>query len=84
MSEQPFAQADAEWLELTRAAREWLASPLGELLLNEERQALDEELARYFGGYLVHYGPAEAEPSEERSRYLDTKRDKMGHMLPKP
>lgn len=62
MSEQPFAQADAEWLELTCAAREWLASPLGELLLTAERQALDEELARYFGGYLVHYGPAQAEP----------------------
>ena len=62
MSEQPFAQADAEWLELTRAAREWLASPLGELLLAEESKALDEELARYFGGYLVHYGPALAEP----------------------
>ena len=44
MSEQPFAQADAEWLELTRAAREWLASPLGELLLTAERQALDEEI----------------------------------------
>lgn len=62
MSEQPFAQAGAEWLELTCAAREWLASPLGELLLTAERQALDEELARYFGGYLVHYGPAQAEP----------------------
>ena len=62
MSEQPFAQADAEWLELTCAAREWLASPLGELLLTAQRQALDEELARYFGGYLVHYGPAQAEP----------------------
>ena len=62
MSEQPFAQADAEWLELTCAAREWLASPLGELLLTAERQALDEELARYFGGYLVHYGPVQAEP----------------------
>ena len=62
MSEQPFAQADADWLDLTQAAREWLASPLGELLLEEERRALDEELARYFGGYLVHYGPAAAQP----------------------
>jgi SAM-dependent methyltransferase len=62
MSESPFAQADADWLQLTAAAREWLASPLGELLLSEERQALGEELARYFGGYLVHYGPAAAEP----------------------
>lgn len=60
--EQPFAQADASWLKLTQDAREWLASPLGQLLLEEERRALDSELARYFGGYLVHYGPAEAPP----------------------
>ena len=62
MDEQPFAQADAEWLQLTQDARDWLASPLGELLLAEQRLALDEELASYFGGYLVHYGPAQAEP----------------------
>ncbi|HSC84419.1 MAG TPA: methyltransferase domain-containing protein [Pseudomonas sp.] len=62
MSEQPFAQADADWLALTQAARQWLASPLGEQLLAEERLALDAELARYFGSYLVHYGPAQAEP----------------------
>ncbi|MBB2497196.1 class I SAM-dependent methyltransferase [Aquipseudomonas ullengensis] len=62
MSEQPFAQADAEWLTLTQAASDWLASPLGELLLAEERVALDAELARYFGGYLVHYGPGQAQP----------------------
>ncbi|MEK1907134.1 MAG: methyltransferase domain-containing protein [Pseudomonas sp.] len=62
MSEQPFALADADWLTLTQAARDWLASPLGELLLAEERVALDAELARYFGGYLVHYGPGQAVP----------------------
>ncbi|MBD9484433.1 methyltransferase domain-containing protein [Pseudomonas sp. PDM14] len=62
MREEPFAQADADWLKLTQDAREWLASPLGQLLLDEERRALDAELARYFGGYLVHYGPAEATP----------------------
>ena len=62
MSEQPFAQVDADWLELMQQARAWLASPLGEQLLASQRMALDEELARYFGGYLVHYGPAEAEP----------------------
>lgn len=64
MREQPFAQADTDWLNLTQAAREWLASPLGELLLEEERRALDEELTRYFGGYLVHYGPAAAQPAK--------------------
>lgn len=62
MSEQPFAHVDGDWLELIKQARAWLASPLGEQLLASQRAALDEELARYFGGYLVHYGPAEAEP----------------------
>lgn len=62
MSEQPFARIDSDWLALTLQAREWLASPLGELLLSEERIALEQELARYFGGFLVHYGPAKAEP----------------------
>lgn len=64
MSEQPFAQADADWLLLTQAARDWLASPLGELLLAEERRVLDAELARYFGSYLVHYGPGQGKPPQ--------------------
>ncbi|AYC32850.1 SAM-dependent methyltransferase [Pseudomonas cavernae] len=58
MTDQAFAQADAEWLALTRAARAWLEGPLGQLLLVQERRLLEEELARLFGGYLVHYGPA--------------------------
>lgn len=37
-------------------ARDWLESPLGNLLLGEEHRLLEEELARYFGGFLVHYG----------------------------
>jgi len=30
---------------------------LGELLLEQQRPLLEAELARFFGGYLVHYGP---------------------------
>ncbi|WP_439850848.1 methyltransferase domain-containing protein [Pseudomonas syringae] len=62
MTDEAFAQADPEWLALIRAAREWLAGPLGQLLLEEERRVLDEELGRYFGGYLVHYGPSAESP----------------------
>ncbi len=62
MTDEAFAQADPEWLALIRAAREWLSGPLGQLLLEEERRVLDEELGRYFGGYLVHYGPSAETP----------------------
>ncbi|WP_296263880.1 methyltransferase domain-containing protein [Pseudomonas sp. UBA6562] len=64
MSDQAFAQADAEWVELIGQARHWFDSPIGQLMLNEEQALLEEELARFFGGFLVHYGPcAEAPPS---------------------
>ena len=63
MTEQAFAQADPEWLALIGMAREWFAGPLGQLLLKEEHTLLEEELGRFFGGYLVHYGPhADAPP----------------------
>ncbi|WP_137817115.1 methyltransferase domain-containing protein [Pseudomonas sp. 2FG] len=58
MTDQAFAQADPEWLALISAARGWFAGPLGQLLLEEERRLLEDELARFFGGYLVHYGPS--------------------------
>jgi SAM-dependent methyltransferase len=61
MSDQAFAQADPDWLKLIGEARDWLAGPLGQLLLGEERRLLEEELAKFFGGYLVSYGPG-AEP----------------------
>jgi SAM-dependent methyltransferase len=64
MTEQAFAQADERWLSVTLAARRWLESPLGQLLLQEEHRLLEDELTRYFGGYLVHYGPAAAAPPE--------------------
>ncbi|AEF22226.1 class I SAM-dependent methyltransferase [Pseudomonas fulva] len=64
MTDNPFAQADADWLQLIGAARQWFNGPLGRLLLEQERRLLDEELARFFGGYLVHYGPC-AETSLE-------------------
>ncbi len=58
MTDQAFAQADPDWLALISAARSWFAGPLGQLLLEEERRLLEDELARFFGGYLVHYGPS--------------------------
>ncbi|MCR4509978.1 class I SAM-dependent methyltransferase [Pseudomonas sp. 32.2.56] len=66
MSDHPFAHADSEWLDLIGAARTWLAGPLGQLLLEQERQLLEEESARFFGGYLVHYGPAADTPPDAR------------------
>lgn len=54
---EPFAQADADWLELIAQARDWLVGPIGGMMLAEEQQLLTDELERYFGGYLVHYGP---------------------------
>ena len=57
MTEQPFAQADPYWLSLIGEARTWFSGPLGQQMLAEERALLEQELARFFGGYLVHYGP---------------------------
>lgn len=64
MTDQAFAQADPQWLALTLAAREWLSGPLGHMLVEEERRVLEEELARFFGGYLVHYGPTAQNPPQ--------------------
>ncbi|CAD5110352.1 class I SAM-dependent methyltransferase [Zestomonas carbonaria] len=58
MTDSLFSETDAERLALIRGARAWLAGPLGQQLLEQERLLLDEELARLFGGYLVHYGPS--------------------------
>ncbi len=69
MTDKAFAQADPDWLALISAARDWLSGPLGQLLLDEERRMLDDELGRYFGGYLVHYGPcAETPPQAQQVR----------------
>ncbi len=57
MIEQAFAQADPDWLDLQGQARQWLGGSLGELLFAQQRPLLEAELARFFGGYLVHYGP---------------------------
>ena len=62
MSDKAFAQADPDWLALIGAAREWLSGPLGQFLLDEERRMLEDELGRFFGGYLVHYGPSAETP----------------------
>lgn len=66
MSDHPFAQADNAWLDLIGAARTWLAGPLGQLLLEQERHMLEDELARFFGGFLVHYGPSADTPPHAR------------------
>lgn len=66
MNDIAFAQADPEWLELIGQARQWFAGPLGQLLLREEQQLLEEELGRFFGGYLVHYGPSADAPPTAR------------------
>ena len=62
MTDKAFAQADPEWLALISAAREWLSGPIGQFLLEEERRMLEDELGRFFGGYLVHYGPSAQTP----------------------
>ncbi|MDV9034298.1 SAM-dependent methyltransferase [Pseudomonas sp. RAC1] len=63
MTDQAFAQADPEWVELISLARDWFAGPLGQLMLKEEEKLLEDELERFFGGFLVHYGPcADAPP----------------------
>ncbi|WXL27581.1 methyltransferase domain-containing protein [Ectopseudomonas mendocina] len=58
------SSADKDWLTLNRAARDWLAGPLGQLLLTQEQPWLEEELARLFGGFLLHYGPAAEKPPQ--------------------
>ena len=69
MTDKAFAQADPEWLALISAAREWLSGPIGQFLLEEERRMLEDELGRFFGGYLVHYGPsADTPPSAADSK----------------
>lgn len=57
MTDQAFAQTDPRWLSLMAESRAWFSSAPGQQLLGEERRLLKEELARFFGGYLVHYGP---------------------------
>ncbi|WP_166359452.1 class I SAM-dependent methyltransferase [Pseudomonas akapageensis] len=66
MTDKAFAQADPDWLELISLARDWFAGPLGQLLLHEEQRLLEEELGRFFGGYLVHYGPGAEPPPKAR------------------
>ncbi|QAX81824.1 class I SAM-dependent methyltransferase [Candidatus Pseudomonas adelgestsugas] len=58
MTDKAFAQVNPEWLALISAAHEWLAGPIGKFLLDEERRMLEDELSRFFGSYLVHYGPS--------------------------
>ncbi|EIK96317.1 hypothetical protein PMM47T1_11931 [Pseudomonas sp. M47T1] len=64
MTDKAFAQADPEWLELIGQARDWFEGPLGQFLLKEEQTLLEEELGRFFGGYLVHYGPSAQVPPQ--------------------
>lgn len=56
MTDTAYSETQQQCLERIGAVREWLTSPLGQLLLQEEHRVLEQELERYFGGYLVHYG----------------------------
>ena len=46
MTDQAFAHADPQWLELISLARDWFAGPLGQLMLAEEQRLLEDELGR--------------------------------------
>jgi 3,4-dihydroxy 2-butanone 4-phosphate synthase/GTP cyclohydrolase II len=37
-----------------------------------------------YGLEIVEHVPLIADPAAARDKYLETKREKMGHMLPKP
>ncbi len=74
MNEPLIVQGEPQGLELLRDARQWLDGPLGALLCADGERLLRTELANYFGGYLVHYGPPAADFSGasqiRRSVYL--------------
>lgn len=46
------------------------------------RRIFDTEPARRYGLELVETVPLQINPNQYNERYLDTKRDKMGHVLP--
>lgn len=58
MTDQAFAQADPDWVELISLAREWFNGPLGQLMLKEEDQLLEEELGRFLAVTWCITGPA--------------------------
>lgn len=57
MVPKPSIRSHESWLELVEQASSWFQGPLGQQLLEHERQALGAELARCFGSFLVHYAP---------------------------
>jgi len=63
---QPIASQPAKGPDDSRSqeARAWFDGPLGQQLLGEERRLLADELARFFGGFLVHYGPPGELPAQ--------------------
>jgi len=60
-----FPADEAMRLALVRSARTWLATTLGQQLLQQERLLLAEELPRLVGNYLAHYGPSPERVSED-------------------
>jgi hypothetical protein len=58
MTDKAFAQADPDWLALISAARDWLSGPLGQLMLDEERRMLEEELGASSAAIWCITGPA--------------------------
>lgn len=66
MSRQVSAKAEASSAALLERARCWFDGALGRFLLRQEQQLLEQELARYFGGFMVAYGPAATLPRAEK------------------
>ncbi|CDZ93437.1 MULTISPECIES: methyltransferase domain-containing protein [Pseudomonadaceae] len=57
MTDEPCAEANAAWLALMSETSDWFGSFPGRQLLEHEQHVLAQELERFFGSYLVHYGP---------------------------
>lgn len=57
MTDEPCTGSNAPWLALMSETSDWFSSLTGQQLLEHEQQVLAQELERFFGSYLVHYGP---------------------------
>lgn len=58
------SKADKRWLALMGEASAWFDSPVGRQLLEQEERVISQELSRFFGSYLVHYGTFANTPIE--------------------
>lgn len=53
---------------VSKELAEWLASPLGQAFLQEEKEALNDALQNQFGYFLLHMGVSECQSLTEASR----------------